>query len=110
MATSTLRTTTSLRSFASSAPACCALAAVTSISLLWTPSANGTHQQISPTNVKNLAGFLQATGWLCLYAVNLATSTPALAAEEVAFAVSALGESLLGIEIGNEPDEYGVHG
>jgi hypothetical protein len=78
--------------------------------LLWTPSANGTHQQISPTNVKDLAGFLQATGWLCLYAVNLATSTPALAAEEVGFAVSALGESLLGIEIGNEPDEYGVTG
>lgn len=78
--------------------------------LLWTPSANGTHQQISPTNVKNLAGFLQATGWLCLYAINFATSTPALAAEEVGFAVSALGESLLGIEIGNEPDEYGVTG
>ncbi len=76
--------------------------------LLWTPNANGTHQQISPTNVKNLAGFLQSTGWLCLYAINLATSTPALAAEEVAFAVSTLGESLLGIEIGNEPDEYGV--
>ncbi len=78
--------------------------------LLWTPSANGTHQQISPTNVKNLAGFLQATGWLCLYAVNFATSTPALAGEEVGFAVSALGQSLLGIEIGNEPDEYGVTG
>jgi hypothetical protein len=79
-------------------------------SLLWTPSANGTHQQISPTNVRNLAGFLQATGWLCLYTVNLATSTPALAAEEVAFAVPVLGESLLGIEIGNESDEYGVKG
>ncbi len=79
-------------------------------SLLWTPSPNGTHQQISPTNVKNLAGFLRATGWLCLYAVNLATSTPALAAAEVSVAVSALGESLLGIEIGNEPDEYGVMG
>jgi hypothetical protein len=78
--------------------------------LLWTPSANGTHQQISPTNVKNLAGFLQATGWLCLYGINLATSTPALAADEVGFAVSTLGESLLGIEIGNEPDEYGVTG
>ncbi len=78
--------------------------------LLWTPNANGTHQQISPTNVKNLAGFLQATGWLCLYAVNLATSTPSLAAEEVSFAASALGESLLGIEIGNEPDEYGIMG
>lgn len=78
--------------------------------LLWTPNANGTHQQISPTNVKNLAGFLQATGWLCLYAINLATSTPALAAEEVGFVVSALGEGLIGIEIGNEPDEYGVTG
>ena len=78
--------------------------------LLWTSSSTGTHAQISPTNIKNLAGFLQATGWLCLYAVNLATSTPALAAEEVAFAVSALGENLLGIEIGNEPDEYGVAG
>src|SRR6185437_12200651 len=31
-------------------------------------------------------------------------------AEEVSFAVSVLGESLLGIEIGNEPDEYGVTG
>ena len=78
--------------------------------LLWTPNANGTHQQISPTNVRNLAGFLQATGWLCLYAINLATSTPALASEELGFVVSALGESLLGIEIGNEPDEYGVTG
>ncbi|MGB8536475.1 MAG: glycosyl hydrolase family 79 C-terminal domain-containing protein [Acidobacteriaceae bacterium] len=77
-------------------------------SLLWTPSKTGTHDQISPTNVRNLAAFLQATGWLCLYAVNLATSTPALAAEEVSFVVSTLGENLLGIEIGNEPDEYGA--
>ena len=60
--------------------------------------------------IKALAGFLQATGWLCLYGVNLATSTPAQAAEEVAYAVSVLGSNLLGIEIGNEPDEYGIPG
>jgi hypothetical protein len=78
--------------------------------LLWTSSSTGTHAQISSTNVKDLAGFLQATGWLCLYAINLATSTPALAAEESSVAVSALGSNLLGIEIGNEPDEYGVMG
>ncbi len=78
--------------------------------LLWTPGSTGTHAQVSSTNIKNLAGFLQATGWLCLYGVNLATSTPALAAEEVGFAVSALGSNLLGIEIGNEPDEYGIAG
>ena len=52
--------------------------------LLWTSSGTGTHAQISSTNIKDLAGFLQATGWLCLYAINLATSTPALAAEEAA--------------------------
>ena len=74
------------------------------------PGSTGTHAQVTSTNIKDLAGFLQATGWLCLYGVNLATSTPALAAEEVGFAVSALGSNLLGIEIGNEPDEYGIAG
>jgi hypothetical protein len=78
--------------------------------VLWTSSAIGTHAQVTRANIKALAGFLQATGWQCLYGVNLATSTPALAAEEVAFVVSALGSKLLGIEIGNEPDEYGVPG
>jgi hypothetical protein len=78
--------------------------------LLWTSNTYGTHAQITSTNVKDLAGFLQATGWLCLYGINLATSTPVLAAEEASVAVSVLGSSLLGIEIGNEPDEYGVAG
>ncbi len=78
--------------------------------LLWTSGSTGTHAQVSSTNIRNLAGFLQATGWLCLYGVNLATSTPALAAEEGGFAVTALGSNLLGIEFGNEPDEYGVPG
>ena len=69
---------------------------------------NGTHQQVTPAQIKALAGFLEASGWSCIYGVNLATSTPALAAAEVTSVVSALGSSLLGIEIGNEPDEYGV--
>ncbi len=78
--------------------------------VLWTTETKGTHLQVTPTEIKALAGFLQAAGWLCLYGVNLATSTPAQAAEEVAYAVSVLGPTLLGIEIGNEPDEYGVAG
>jgi hypothetical protein len=78
--------------------------------VMWTPEATGTHLQVTPVEIKALAGFLQATGWLCLYGVNLATSTPAQAAEEVAYAVSVLGSNLLGIEIGNEPDEYGIPG
>lgn len=79
--------------------------------ILWTSSSKGaTHAQVTPANIKALAGFLQAAGWRCLYGVNLATSTPALAAEEVAYATRTLGSNLLGIEIGNECDEYGVAG
>jgi hypothetical protein len=48
----------------------------------------------------------QATGWSVLYGVNFATSTPQAAAAEVAYAVKTLGNSLYGIEIGNEPDLY----
>jgi hypothetical protein len=57
--------------------------------------------------VDNLAAFLQATDWSVLYGVNLAQSTPALAAAEAAYAQKSLGNSLAGFEIGNEPDLYG---
>jgi hypothetical protein len=76
---------------------------------LWTPAGNGTtRMQVTPNNLRELSDFLELSGWPCLYGVNLATSTPALAAAEVAYAVAALGPKLLGIEIGNEPDSYGA--
>jgi hypothetical protein len=79
--------------------------------ILWNPdSAEATHAQVSPANIQALAAFLKATGWLCLYGINLATSTPALAAAEAAYVVAQLGSNLLGIAIGNEPDEYGIAG
>jgi hypothetical protein len=89
---------------------------------VWTPAGAGqTSGQIAPADVNALAAFLKATGWQCLYGINLggsgpapytsgsftATTTLALAAEEVAYVASQLGSSLLGIEIGNEPDLYG---
>jgi hypothetical protein len=82
-------------------------------------NANGTGQtpgQIAPSDVDALAAFLKATGWKCLYGVNLEgaiegstakPTTPALAAAEVAYVARQLDSSLLGIEIGNEPDLYG---
>jgi hypothetical protein len=76
--------------------------------VLYLAEGKQTHAEVTPANITALAGFLKATGWLCLYGVNLATSTPALAAEEAAHVASALGKTLLGFEIGNEPDEYGV--
>ena len=74
----------------------------------WAPNGAGrTSDEVAPSDIDALAGFLLACGWKVLYGVNLATSTPAAAAAEVAYAVQSLGSSLYGIEIGNEPDLYG---
>jgi hypothetical protein len=83
---------------------------------VWTESGGGqTAGQIAPSDVVSLAAFVKATGWQCLYGVNLGGSatgatTAALAAAEVAYVTQALGSSLLGIEIGNECDLYGDTG
>jgi len=76
----------------------------------WTPNGSGlTSGQTAPSDVDSLAAFVSAVGWPILYGVNLAQSTPAVAAAEIAYAVKALGSNLLGIEIGNEPDLYAGH-
>jgi hypothetical protein len=81
---------------------------------VWTPNGRGqTSGQIAPSDVAALAGFLKLTGWQCIYALNLAgaatgATTPALAAAEAAYAAQQLGSTLLGIEIGNECDDYGA--
>jgi hypothetical protein len=83
--------------------------------------AGGVVGQVAPSDVDALAAFLKATGWKCIYGLNLegyppagktlnagvVATTPALAAAEVAYVVNSLGSSLLGLEIGNEPDNYG---
>jgi hypothetical protein len=69
--------------------------------------AGGLRGQVAPPDVDALAAFLRESDWRVLYGVNLASSTPAAAAAEVAYAAQALGDSLFGIEIGNEPDLYG---
>ena len=59
--------------------------------------------------VKNLAQFLQATGWTCLYGIGMGTNTPARAAEEAAFVAQTLGDRLQYFQIGNEPDLFDRH-
>jgi hypothetical protein len=76
----------------------------------WAPNGAGqTSGQTAPPDVDALASFISAVGWPVLYGVNLAQSTPSVAAAEVAYAAKALGANLLGIEIGNEPDLYAGH-
>jgi hypothetical protein len=81
--------------------------------LVWTPNGNGqTPGQIAPPDIDALASFLRATGWTCIYGINLGGSAmgaiaPALAAAEVAYVSQQLGASLVGIELGNECERYG---
>jgi hypothetical protein len=43
--------------------------------ILWRTNEDGTHAQVTASNIKALAGFLQATGWPCFTA---STSLPPL--------------------------------
>ena len=61
---------------------------------------------VTPEAVRNLRGFLDATGWTCLYGINLGTNTPEIAADEAAFVAKTLGEKLDYIQIGNEADLF----
>jgi hypothetical protein len=63
---------------------------------------------IGTADVDGLAGFLTATSWKAIYAVGLKSSTPAAAVAEATYAVSKLGSSLYGLEVGNEIDLYGL--
>jgi len=64
---------------------------------------------VTPEAVRNLAAFLGATGWTCLYGIGMGTNTPQRAAEEAAFVAEALGASLQYLQIGNEADFFGRH-
>jgi hypothetical protein len=59
--------------------------------------------------VKNLAEFLQATGWSCVYGIGMGTNTPARAAEEAVFVAGTLGSRLQYFQIGNEADLFDRH-
>jgi len=64
---------------------------------------------VTPEAVSNLAEFLRATGWTCLYGIGMGTNTPARAAEEAAFVAKTLGDRLQYFQIGNEADLFDRH-
>ena len=64
---------------------------------------------VTPEAVRNLAAFLEATGWTCLYGINMGTNTPARAAEEAELVAKTLGSRLQYFQIGNEVDLFGSH-
>lgn len=61
---------------------------------------------ISDAALQNLRDFLDATGWTCLYGLDLARDSKANTVAEAAAVHRILGPKLLAIQIGNEPDSY----
>jgi hypothetical protein len=61
---------------------------------------------ITPKALRNLRGFLDATGWRALYGLNLGQGTNANAAEEAFHAQQMLGPRLIAFQLGNEPDAW----
>jgi hypothetical protein len=64
---------------------------------------------VTPEAVRNLAEFLQATGWTCVYGVGMGTNTAARAAQEAVFVAKTLGDHLQYFQIGNEADLFDRH-
>jgi hypothetical protein len=69
---------------------------------------------ITPEAIHNLLGFLHATGWTCIYGINLGTNTPGRAAQEAEYVAKTLGfvhdhGKLEYFQLGNEPDLFRTH-
>ena len=61
---------------------------------------------ITPETIRQLDGFLQATGWSCIYGLNLGYGTPQTAIPEAQFVFETLGPRLQYFQVGNEADNF----
>jgi Glycosyl hydrolase family 79 C-terminal beta domain len=61
---------------------------------------------INDAVLKDLGGFLDATGWNLIWGFNLGRATEAEAVAEAEILVPIVGERLIACEIGNEPDLF----
>jgi len=64
---------------------------------------------ITPGAIRNLKGFLDATGWSCIYGLNLGGGTLEQALAEGTCVARTLGSSLLCVQFGNEADLFKHH-
>ncbi len=64
---------------------------------------------VTPAAITALRGFLDATGWTCIYGLNLGYGTPATDVAEATFVSTTLGPKLLSFQLGNEVDLFWRH-
>jgi hypothetical protein len=64
---------------------------------------------ITPEAIHNLDGFLKATGWTCIYGLNLGFATEEADVTEARFVANILGPRLQYFQLGNEVDLFNRH-
>ncbi|MGH9401386.1 MAG: glycosyl hydrolase family 79 C-terminal domain-containing protein [Terriglobia bacterium] len=83
---------------------------------VWSPHGKAVSSpQPQPSVINNailadLGRFLRAIGWKLIWGLNLGTGTPQEASEEAAAVAGAVGDALLALQIGNEPDLFSHNG
>jgi hypothetical protein len=61
---------------------------------------------ITPNAIDNLGGFLDATQWRLIYGLNLARGAVNSAVEEAKYVARTMGNRLIALQFGNEPDLF----
>jgi hypothetical protein len=64
---------------------------------------------VTPEAIRNLNGFLKATGWTCIYGLNLGFAVEEADVAEARFVAQTLGSRLLYFQLGNEVDMFNRH-
>jgi hypothetical protein len=64
---------------------------------------------VTPEAIRNLNGFLKATGWTCIYGLNLGFAAEEADVAEARFVAQTLGSRLLYFQLGNEVDMFNRH-
>jgi hypothetical protein len=65
---------------------------------------------ITPHAIRNLRGFIDATGWKLIYGLNMGTETPETAAAEATYVFNTFGPRLIAFQLCNEPDLFSRNG
>ncbi|HEX4006044.1 MAG TPA: hypothetical protein VHX60_07700 [Acidobacteriaceae bacterium] len=67
-------------------------------------------RKLTPQAVRNLRGFIDATGWKLIYGLNMGTESAETAAAEADFVMRTMGDKLIAFQLCNEPDLFSRNG
>jgi hypothetical protein len=62
--------------------------------------------KITPQAVRNLRGFIDATGWRLIYGLNMGAGSPEEAAAEADYVMRTMGDKLIAFQLCNEPNLF----